>query len=151
MNEKQFWQLIEETQTASQGSCKQQADLLRLRLVSLSAEDIIEFDRLFQHFQDKAYSWHLWSAAIIIGDGGCSDDSFTDFRAWLIGQGKDTYYDVLDNPDRLADIIAWAETAVALIECVITSITVNINKRIAHQRRINQLNLNRIHVLFILY
>lgn len=34
------------------------------------------------------YRRDLWAAAYIIG-GGCSDDSFIDFRAGLIAQGHE--------------------------------------------------------------
>ena len=33
---------------------------------------------------------------------GCSDDSFLDFRAWLIAQGKETYLEALRDPDTLS-------------------------------------------------
>lgn len=33
----------------------------------------------------------------------CSDDSFIDFRAWLVGQGKAVYMAALKDPDSLAD------------------------------------------------
>ena len=34
---------------------------------------------------------------------GCSDDGFMDFRAWLVGQGKEVYLSALKDPDTLAD------------------------------------------------
>lgn len=43
----------------------------------------------------------MWAAAYLIG-GGCSDDSFIDFRAGLIAQGRDWYHTVLASPDSLA-------------------------------------------------
>jgi hypothetical protein len=104
MDENQFWQLIEKTRHASDDSCRQQVESLQKRLTDLAADDIVDFYHLFRQFQDEAYSWHLWSAASITG-AGCGDDSFTDFRAWLIGQGKKVYHQVLENPDRLADLI----------------------------------------------
>ncbi len=37
--------------------------------------------------------------------GGCSDDSFTDFRACLVSLGRERYFAALENPDSLADIV----------------------------------------------
>jgi hypothetical protein len=35
--------------------------------------------------------------------GGCSDDSFMDFRTWLMLQGRDAIEAVVQDPDVLAD------------------------------------------------
>lgn len=48
------------------------------------------------------YRWELWAAAYLIG-GGRSDDSFIDFRAGLIAQGRDWYDKAAASPDSLAD------------------------------------------------
>lgn len=40
----------------------------------------------------------------ISSTGGCSDDCFDYFRAWLIGRGQATYEAALANPDSLAEI-----------------------------------------------
>ena len=44
----------------------------------------------------------LWAAAYMIC-GGCSDDGFRDFRAWLIAQGREVFKGAVPNPDSLAD------------------------------------------------
>ena len=36
--------------------------------------------------------------------GHATDDGFTDFRAWLISQGKEAYFAALKEPDTLADL-----------------------------------------------
>jgi hypothetical protein len=35
-------------------------------------------------------------------NGGCSDDGFEYFRAWLLAQGRDTFEKALEDPDTLA-------------------------------------------------
>ena len=40
---------------------------------------------------------------------GCSDDSFSYFRSWLIVQGKDVYMAALADPDSLADVEPYAD------------------------------------------
>ncbi|MEV7233888.1 DUF4240 domain-containing protein [Streptomyces sp. NPDC051020] len=57
------------------------------------------------------YRWDVWAAAYLIG-GGCSDDSFMDFRAGLIALGRDWYERAAACPDSLAEhpaVIAAAE------------------------------------------
>lgn len=41
--------------------------------------------------------------------GGCSDDSFDYFRAWLIYQGKDIFEAALTNPETLIPVFAQIE------------------------------------------
>jgi hypothetical protein len=50
---------------------------------------------------DRAYSWPLWGAAYVI-NGGCGDDSFSDFRASLISRGRTAFDRALNDPDSLA-------------------------------------------------
>jgi hypothetical protein len=45
----------------------------------------------------------LWGAAYVI-EGGCSDDSFDYFRAYLISRGRAVYERAIADPDSLADI-----------------------------------------------
>ncbi len=51
---------------------------------------------------DRAYSWPLWAAAYII-HGGCSDDSFSDFRASLISRGRRSFESAVADPESLVD------------------------------------------------
>jgi hypothetical protein len=50
-------------------------------------------------------------------NGGCSDDSFDDFRAWLMSQGRRRFEYALKDPDTLARIggprraLDWIELA----------------------------------------
>jgi hypothetical protein len=46
----------------------------------------------------KAFHYDLWGAAFIMA-GGCSDDSFENFRAWLILQGKEKFESALKDPN----------------------------------------------------
>jgi hypothetical protein len=47
---------------------------------------------------DETYRTDLWALAYLLR-GGCSDDSFMDFRAWLILQGREAYAGALEDPD----------------------------------------------------
>src|SRR5205807_9971881 len=50
-----------------------------------------------------ACSWDLWGAAYLI-NGGCSDDGFDYFRAWLISRGRTVYEAAIKDPDSLAGL-----------------------------------------------
>jgi len=51
---------------------------------------------------DAAYRWPVWDAAVV-WLGWLGDDSFRDFRGWLISRGRTTFEKVLADPDLLAD------------------------------------------------
>jgi hypothetical protein len=104
MDQTIFWSLIEQTKCVNTINPDQQSELLIQELVKLPEDDIIAFDLIFSEFNHMAYNWNLWAAAYII-NCGCSDDSFTDFRAWLIGQGKLTFDRALQDPQILFDVV----------------------------------------------
>lgn len=104
MDKAKFWMLIDQSRVNGSGDAEAQIDEL-LKLVSaLDADDIAEFDHIFSTYHEQAYTWPLWGAAYVIG-GGCSDDSFMDFRGWLISRGEAVYERALKEPDWLADFV----------------------------------------------
>lgn len=112
MDTKAFWELIDKTGEASGGDPFQQAELLIDALTQLSEDDILVYDSILWDLMDQAYVAELWEAANIIGCG-CSDDGFMDFRAWLIGRGKDIFEKALADPENLAEVVeAGQETQV---------------------------------------
>lgn len=104
MNEEQFWQIIQKVHIDGLGDMDKKCELVSLEISKLSAQDAKQFQILFDEQMDKAYSWELWGAAYVIA-GGCSDDSFTDFRSALISRGEVSLNAALLNPDSLADQI----------------------------------------------
>jgi len=96
-----FWRLIELSRKGSEGDLYVQLDNLRHRLMKLSEEGLRSFDRVFWDLMNESYRADLWGAAYLI-KGGCSDDSFDYFRAWLIMQGEQPFTEALRNPDGLA-------------------------------------------------
>jgi len=69
---------------------------------------IVAFAQIRHRLDERAYSWDLWGAAMVIEDG-CSDDCFRDFRGYLISLGPDAYKKALVNPDSLASVVQDAE------------------------------------------
>src|SRR6266576_2839596 len=103
MNEDIFWQLIAESKQGGGGDSDAQIAALQERLQSLPESEIVEFDGLLHGQLDRSYHRDLWAAAYLI-NGGCSDDGFDYFRAWLIAQGRDVFERALQDPESLAEV-----------------------------------------------
>ena len=63
----------------------------------------MEWQEIFQFYDDAAYRDELWAASGAMG-AHCSDDGFMDFRSWLISQGRDVYMAALRDPESLAEV-----------------------------------------------
>ena len=103
MNKQEFWQIITNAKKESSGSYEIQQNLVLGQLLTLSLDDVVQFDHIYNEFMDSAYTWDLWAAAYII-QGGCSDDCFMDFRGWLISRGEEVYKKALINPETLSEL-----------------------------------------------
>ncbi len=99
MTEAEFWALMDGLPD------EDRADALSVRLQGLSQDALVEYQQHFDRFHGQAYRWDLWNAAYVIL-GGCSDDSFMDFRYGLISCGRKTYESALRDPDSLASILS---------------------------------------------
>nr|NJM01067.1 DUF4240 domain-containing protein [Desulfobacula sp.] len=104
MNTDEFWQIIDSVHSDSGGDMDRKCELLKIRLGKLNEQDLKDFIGHFDDADAKAYTWPLWGAAYIM-HGGCSDDSFSDFRATLISHGHHIYKAALSDPDSLSDLI----------------------------------------------
>jgi hypothetical protein len=101
MDEAQFWDIIESGGKKARTDPERQLAAVRKQLAKLPPEEVRDFHRLFNEKLTTAYSWDLWGAAYLI-NGGCSDDGFVYFRAWLISRGRTVYEAAIQNPDSLA-------------------------------------------------
>lgn len=110
MDEHAFWSLIQRAHDLAAGDMDEKCEAIKVALSALPKSEAIAFSALFDASMDRAYSWPLWAAAYII-NGGCGDDSFSDFRASLISRGRSAYEAALANPESLAseafDEDAW--------------------------------------------
>lgn len=102
MDRTAFWKIIDDTRS---GAKDEDAFLDRIttRLRNLSFEELVEFQRHFDELLGQSYRWDLWGAAYVM-NGGCSDDGFEYFRAWLIAQGQQVFHRAIANPDSLAEL-----------------------------------------------
>ena len=103
MDEDKFWNIIEISKSNSLGDYEKQQSELKKELEKLNVIEVLEFDNKFRKLRGDIYNWDFWAAAYII-NGGCSDDSFADFRGWLIGQGKSTFQNAQNNIENLTKI-----------------------------------------------
>ena len=105
-----FWSIIDQSRQDKR-SPRSQGDALQKLLKRLPANEIIDFSKYFEEVMEQSYTQIVLAAATIIYVGlstsnrGPSDDSFDDFRAWLIGQGRAVFTMVTEDPDSLAELL----------------------------------------------
>jgi len=104
MTEDQFWEMIDASRIQSK-DCEGQARKLQHLLFESSAQDILAFDQRFRQKLIDAYRWDLWGIAYLI-NGSCSAKGMRGFCCWLIGQGRQTYEQILREPE---SILRWVE------------------------------------------
>jgi len=106
MDEDVFWALIDKSIIASNNDYQKQITSLKKILVTLEPNEIEKFDNTFTALLAGSYDQKLWGAAYVI-NGGCSDDCFNYFRQYLIGHGKDKFYQTYKDPDYCVN---WIKT-----------------------------------------
>ena len=109
INKDTFWALIQEAKDACGQDNDAWATYMIDRLAVLGSEQSLMFLYYMDAYKDLSYQYGLWDAAKIFREDGCSDDSFSYFRSWLIVQGKDVYMAALADPDSLADVEPYAD------------------------------------------
>ncbi|MEV6410980.1 DUF4240 domain-containing protein [Kribbella sp. NPDC051718] len=102
MDENTFWALVEASREASDNSLEDQAEHLGGALLELGQDQVVAFDAVFTEASRAIYSWeHVGAASVMLGWVG--DDTFTDFRSWVIAQGRTTYERFRADPDSIVD------------------------------------------------
>lgn len=107
MSKDQFWNLIEKAKEVCGTDLDASAVWIKQQLFYMTPEDVLQFHNLVYSYRDAAYKYGLWTAAGIMMEAGCSDDSFSDFRMWLIAQGKEVYLNALKDPDSLSGVTLY--------------------------------------------
>jgi hypothetical protein len=102
MDANAFWKIIDETRSAARDD-QDFLDKIAARLREMSPDELEEFEEHFNRIHQGSYARPLWGAAYLI-NGGCSDDGFEYFRAWLMAQGRETFEKAIHDPDSLATI-----------------------------------------------
>jgi hypothetical protein len=105
VDEDTFWSIID----AARASAKPFRQALVDHLATRAEQEILDYDERFLDVSGALNRWDVWAAAYLMGRG-CSDDSFMDFRAGVVAQGRDWYSRVVTSPDSLADHPAVPDT-----------------------------------------
>lgn len=95
MSEDLFWEIVEGDQSAPIG---ERIEHLAERLAEFTPKAIKNFNRILRTKWNGAYRTDIWALAYLLR-GGCSDDAFMDFRAWLIMQGRQIFEQTMLDPD----------------------------------------------------
>lgn len=103
MNLEQFWQIIHAACRADPRSSEQWSRRLTETLVQFSADEIVEWNHIFDRLVAAAYRVDLIAACRLMNTGAGSD-GFYYFRCWLVGMGRDVYTAAIANADTLADV-----------------------------------------------
>lgn len=101
MTHSQFWELIESARSSGLDYDELKARMKSL-LESNADSDLIDFTNIYLEFIDQLYSRRIWDAISLI-NSGMSDDSFFDFRDFLVSRGQRHYERVLNDPETLLD------------------------------------------------
>jgi hypothetical protein len=106
-----FWEIVAASRTCVDpedyvSARRQQAVRFRELLLALTDGELRGFASRFGERLDEAYSppgQGLWAVAFDIG-GGCSDDSFDDFRGWLISMGREVFEAAVRDPETVHEV-----------------------------------------------
>lgn len=104
IDEEAFWCLIASAISESDGSM----DILNSNIVDqlqdYKASEIKRFQNTLLDKLEVLNHWDLWALAYI-SQGGCSDDSFLYFRAWIISKGDDIFNLGLEDVHNLMSLV----------------------------------------------
>jgi hypothetical protein len=144
MNIGEFWSIIEKSRKGwdrnhPDGNQNRQLEGLAELLSKLPSEEVACFERHFQDLFYRAYRWDLWHAAFIVAEG-CSDDSFMDFREWLISMGRSNYEAAVADVESVAQI-----AAVPGVECVFFEGFASVASEVYEKQTGKELHLNLPH------
>ena len=107
MTGEEFWKIIEISRVEfdpqlRDGNQARQVELLEVALRALRPQELVDYERFFTESFFMLYTWQHWAAVYLI-EGGCSDDGFDYFSAWMISMGEQAFSAVVASPDNLAD------------------------------------------------
>ena len=103
MNKNVFWKMVDSAKAGSGDDYEKMGRKITQELSMMSPQDIILYKDINDHYVQLANREGVYESGSELqhpGErSGLSDDGFTDYRCWLIGQGKDVYMNAMSNPD----------------------------------------------------
>jgi hypothetical protein len=115
VSDERFWQIIDEARRG-RGTSDERLSSIRSQLMGQDPASLAEFRAVGIAWWVALARRDLWAAAETLM-GGCGEDSFTDFRQWLLLQGRAAIEQVVQNPDVLAD---WTFTESPRVEGLVS-------------------------------
>jgi len=106
MNKDKFWEMIETARASAKGDYDKTEKLLINSLKRLSNHDIVLYKDINDEYIRLADRKGIYDAACNLNDYGLGDDAFLDFRAWLVGQGKEAYMNALKDSESILKLDA---------------------------------------------
>lgn len=100
MPEADFWNLIQQSVEAGQGSVEKQIAYLEESLASKSEKEIVGFELTFRDLIRRSYHHNIVALLKAI-DGSVTDDPLLYFRCRLILYGREMFYSAVENPNKL--------------------------------------------------
>jgi len=101
VDEAAVWRILADANADAESAEEARAGLIS-RLESLSATGIRSFASHYAKTMKRLYHWNVWALAYA-ARGGCGDDSFRDFRGWMILRGDPALVDLaIASPERAA-------------------------------------------------
>jgi hypothetical protein len=100
MTEDEFWIIIDGSNLERHTGLDLQCILSRL-----DDSEIVSFENILHMLIARAGIFRLLAACFVI-ESYVSDDSFKNFRAWLVSKGKSKYAAAIDDTESIAD---WLE------------------------------------------
>lgn len=112
----QFWAFVDASRAASGGDEHRQCELLTSKLAELPCLEIADFDEklhlFFRLASDRAETVN--GGLMAVGEEVC-DDAWTDWRAWLISRGQETYFAGLMAREFTDLEVVWEQSNEALL------------------------------------
>ena len=89
IDENLFWLLIDESRFGASNSADF-IDNLRNKLERFQSKELKHFDKCFLNRVNELNSWDQWALAYMVR-GGCGDDEFDYYKAWVVSLGKEAF------------------------------------------------------------
>jgi hypothetical protein len=103
MDQDWFWQIVEEARKHADNDPDAMAAFLERRFTEADDDTLRAFQRHLVAASTRLYTWRH-AAAADMACGSLGNDGFTDWRAWVVTQGRNTFERIAADADNLADV-----------------------------------------------
>ena len=104
MDRDTFWSIVDNARKTVDDTYDV-APAVTEKLKELTSDEIVSFKQHQYELLDESYRWDIWAVGYIV-NGGCSNDGFDYFRAWLMANGRERWETAMKNPEAIGD---WAD------------------------------------------